>query len=125
MRASITLGILLLVGYGIFSGRKIILGPSLDVTITEYDSYILFEGNSHSAQTVSINDRSIPISLEGDFSESLLKVPGYSIITLEAIDRFGKVRHRTYHFYSPLERETLSYIQYDNKENTTESESSL
>ncbi len=123
-RSLLIVGLCVVLGYGLFTSRKLISGPRFKVTIEEKETYVTFEGVAQSAQRATVNGRILPLSPKGEFRETLLKQPGYSIITLVATDRFGKTTKKTYHFYSPLEKELIKETQYGNEENSDKEEGS-
>jgi len=51
---------------------------------------IKIEGVAKNARDFSINDREVAVSEDYDFSEKILLLPGYNIITLKGEDKFGK-----------------------------------
>jgi hypothetical protein len=67
-------------------------GVSLDARIEESHSSSLVEvkGRARGATYVTLNGREIFIDKEGLFNESLILLPGLSVVTLESKDKFGK-----------------------------------
>ncbi len=57
-------------------------------TITEKTLEVA--GTAKNAVLLALDDRAIPVSQNGGFSEKLVLSPGYNIISLKAEDRFGK-----------------------------------
>jgi len=98
----------LFVIYGVFEVAKVALGPSLSVTSpkdlsTVNDPFIRVSGEIKRAAYISVNDRQIFADEKGDFSESLLLLPGYNIIEIVVKDRFDKeVSQRISIYYAPL-----------------------
>ncbi|MBX9906669.1 hypothetical protein K2X96_02095 [Patescibacteria group bacterium] len=90
------------VAYGIFQARHLIEGPV--ITLTEEPAYaqpdaaIEIKGNAQNIISISINDRQIFTDDSGNFTETLVLPKGYTIMTLTAEDRYGRVRtvERTY-----------------------------
>ncbi len=84
----------LFIGYGVFEARKIIQGPQIILdsplngsTITE--PLVTLSGNTKNVKTLSINGRILYIDEKGAWQEQLMLPPGYNIIRLEGVDRFG------------------------------------
>ncbi len=53
-------------------------------------------GNAKNAVFVSLNGREIFIDKNGDFSETVALLPGLSVVTLEAEDKFGKAMEKKF-----------------------------
>lgn len=63
-------------------------------------SLITLSGNAEKAIRFSVDGREVLLDNQGNFSLPLLLSPGYSIILLEAEDRFGRVKNKTLHVFS-------------------------
>ncbi len=81
--------------YAIYQTHDILLGPRLFIqdvqngkTYTE--PLITIEGEAKNISHLFLNDRQIFTNEQGQFQEKLLLIPGYSIIKLEAKDKFGR-----------------------------------
>ena len=48
-------------------------------------------GNAKNAKNLTLNGREISINKEGNFNEKIALLPGYNIIEIKAIDKFGHV----------------------------------
>lgn len=90
--------ILLAVGwYGFYQAHDLIYGPSLQVEqpvdglVVEEQGTILVRGRASRAKKLTLNGREISISPQGEFIERLPLAGRYTIITLEATDRFSQV----------------------------------
>lgn len=98
----------LFVVYGGFEVAKVALGPSLSIFSpknldTVNDPLIVVSGNVKRAAFISIDDRQIFADEKGDFSESLLLLAGYNIITIKVKDRFGKETSKQMSiYYAPI-----------------------
>jgi len=57
---------------------------------------IWVHGNAKDATYISLNGREIYIDKKGNFSEAVDLIPGLSVITLKARDRFGKVTEKKF-----------------------------
>lgn len=94
--------ILLLVvsAYAFIETRKMISGPSIEVsyppngeTITE--SPVSISGIAQNVSALSLNDRPVYVDGEGRFSEAVALLPGYNILSFKGEDRFGKKTETT------------------------------
>ncbi len=82
--------------YVLFQARHIIEGPQ----ITLFDApqgaidgaTTTVRGRVENIVAVSLNDRQIYTDDNGYFTETLVLPPGYTIMTLTAHDRYGRVR---------------------------------
>lgn len=102
----ILLGILIL-GYSIFQAQKIWNGPKITVLspingATYTTGLIEVKGVAKNVSTLTLNDRPLYTDRQGTFSDTLLLLPGYNILKLEAEDKFGS--------------ETVEYIEIIYKE---------
>lgn len=102
--------------YGIFQAHDILRGVPLRVVGIEsgreyIESVLPISGNALRATKIAINGRDIYIDKKGNFKESLLLPAGYSIVTIETKDKFGKSAVDTYQVYrkgsEQLAQETL------------------
>lgn len=87
--------VILILGYGLFQARNLILGPEITVlTPTNGENLsnplIIVSGSATNITLISLNDRQIFVDKQGNFSEKLLVPPGYTIIKLAAQDKFGR-----------------------------------
>lgn len=62
----------------------------VDLLADKDSSLVEVSGNAKNATYVSLNGREIFIDKEGNFKEHLALLPGFSLLTLEAQDKFGK-----------------------------------
>jgi hypothetical protein len=96
MRGLIVAGVLLILGgYSLFEARGIIIGPTIEITEPKNgeslnESLTTIEGRAKHVSFISMNDHPITVDESGDFSEKLLLSPGYNIIKLKVVDRFGR-----------------------------------
>lgn len=104
-KSKLKIGILVLLfvgiaSYALYRTRALIAGVHLEIHgVTNYESrtdpLVTISGNARRATQLLINGRTIYITKEGDFSEKLLLIPGYNIIEVEAVDKFGKRKEQT------------------------------
>ena len=87
--------ILAIVGYGLYQARNLIKGPEISVSSpingsSFADPLVTIAGTAANIAYISLNDRQIFIDGQGHFSEKLLLPDGYTIMKLEARDKFGR-----------------------------------
>jgi len=80
---------------GVFSYEKMSFiwnGVKIQATIEQKsDSPLaIIRGKAPNANYISLNGREIFIDKQGNFTEVISMLPGYSVVTLEATDKFGK-----------------------------------
>ena len=93
-----TIGIGLFVVIGIYTVMKmkdVIWGVQVTIrgvidgeTVTE--PKITLEGNARNIEVLTINDRVVGVSEDGEFRDSLILSPGYNIVSIKGDDKFGK-----------------------------------
>lgn len=74
---------------GYIVGPKIIIYTPAPYTIINDDTFII-QGNVKNAKNIYINGREINITENGDFAERLITKAPYTLITIEAVDRYEK-----------------------------------
>lgn len=86
---------LIIIAYSLWAFWGYIEGPRLHITFPP-ESYsttsplITVIGKAEKAHFISLNDRPIHIDEQGNWSETLLLQPGYTIIKAFVRDRFGR-----------------------------------
>lgn len=100
----IIFSVLLLVSYGIFNARSLIVGPTIEIfspaTETEtMENIIIIRGKAENISFISMNEKPIFVNKEGLFEEKLLLSPGSNIIEIKAKDRFKKEISKTIKIY--------------------------
>lgn len=89
----IIFSVFLLVSYGIFNARNLIIGPVIEIFSpakdmeTEENTFTV-KGRVKNMTFLSMNEKPIFVDTEGLFEEKLLLSPGSNIIEIEARDRF-------------------------------------
>lgn len=101
--------VLLFVFIGIFVYAKmnfIWRGVQLDAILERTDNpkIVTIKGNAEKAVHLTINGREIFIDKEGNFTEVVSPLPGYSVITLFAKDKFGKTAEKKFELYTNEEK---------------------
>lgn len=84
-----------------FKTRDIIFGARLDVfNITDgqvvTDPYLEVKGQIKNAASIELDGHPVIPNHEGAFSEGIVLSPGYNIITIKTIDKFGNHIERKY-----------------------------
>jgi len=87
--------IILFLVIGIFGYEKMSFlfnGVKIEASIEKNSdsSLATIKGVASKATYISINGREIFITKSGDFSESVVLLPGFSVVTINARDKFGK-----------------------------------
>lgn len=106
--------------YGVFFGLIVVFayynmsflrkGIELEASLikaTDSPLYIV-EGKAPRAKHLKLNGREIFIDREGNFREVLIPLAGYSIISLYAEDRYGKITEKEFEIYIEKESPILS-----------------
>ena len=91
----VALVVVSIIGYGIIKSWNLIEGPSIDIWAPEngatiYKPLLNIEGEAHNVAFLTLNGKQIFVDETGYLKEQLLLPPGYSILTFEAKDRFGR-----------------------------------
>lgn len=95
-------GFVCVAAYVIFQARFLIIGPQLRLTNEPEQlvnhRQITLAGSAANISRLWLNDRPIFTDGQGNFSEALVLENGYTITTLRAEDRYGRVTtiKRTY-----------------------------
>lgn len=83
--------------YAVWQGRLLIAGPEVSVTeaprTVQSDRIVFIEGTALNATALFLNGRPIMIDQNGSFSEGVVLENGYSVISLDARDRYGRRVH--------------------------------
>lgn len=77
-------------GFAFMKMQFIFKGVQIEANINRDNSSIAeIKGNAKNATHISLNGREIFIDKEGFFTEPIALLPGFSVTTLEAQDKFG------------------------------------
>ncbi len=100
--------VLLFVFIGIFVYAKmnfIWRGVRISAVLERADSskIVTVKGNAEKAVHLTINGREIFIDKKGNFTEAVSPLPGYSVITIFAKDKFGKTAEKKFELYTAKE----------------------
>ena len=92
--ASIFLLASLIVFYVQFQARNLIQGPALTITNTldpiQHERHITLNGTAHNVVKLTLNGKEIHTDEDGAFSHTLVLENSYTIMSLNAQDRFGR-----------------------------------
>ncbi len=93
------LGVIVFIGYILFQARFILEGPQVALldknSTTTNNRIVILEGTAHNIVRMSLNGRQIYTDTSGNFKEAIVLENGYTIATLRAEDRYGRVRDIT------------------------------
>lgn len=93
--AAVIVGLIVLIGYVMFQARFLLIGPQI-VLIEELDQHhnsrtVTLTGQTYNISHLWLNNRSIYTDANGRFEEALVLENGYTIATLQAEDRYGRI----------------------------------
>lgn len=99
--SSITSCAMLFIIIGVFAWEKmsfLVVGVQIEARI-ERDantSITKVVGKAPNATYISLNGREIFIDKDGSFNETIALIPGFSVVTIDATDKFGKNREKKF-----------------------------
>lgn len=82
--------------YSLYEARNLLKGPNLVISVPEKNyistknSVLDIRGNAKNILSLTVNNRPILITPEGDWSDKLLLLSGYNRIAITAKDKFGR-----------------------------------
>ena len=82
--------------YSLFEAKNLLEGPNLNIIspdknyVTTASSIFNIVGNAKNIFSLTVNNRPILITPQGDFYDKLLLLPGYNRISIMAKDKFGR-----------------------------------
>jgi hypothetical protein len=86
----------------VFQARFVIEGPQIlmtsDSPIAHTDRIVTLEGKARNIVRMTLNGRQIYTDMYGNFKEAVVLENGYTIATLEAQDRYGRITTVTKQF---------------------------
>ena len=101
----------LFVIYTLFQARFLIAGPQIALAtqdIVSNERLVSIDGSAENIVRMTLNGRQIFTDADGNFSEALVLENGYTIATLEALDRYGRITRQTQTFvYVPNDTEVV------------------
>jgi hypothetical protein len=94
-RLIIVIAAIAIIGYGLFEARKLIEGPTVVIESPTNGSAtsstaVIISGEAENISFLTINDAPAYTDEQGHFSELLSLSPGFTVLTVAAIDRFGR-----------------------------------
>lgn len=99
----IIFSVLLLISYGIFNARNLIIGPTIEIfnPVTEEtkENILIIKGRTKNIALLSLNEKPIFVDKQGLFEEKLLLSPGSNTIEIKAKDRFKQEVLKTIKIY--------------------------
>jgi hypothetical protein len=103
-RFLIILSVILLVSYGLFNARNMIIGPTIEIFSPTKDmetaeNTIDIKGKAENITFISLNEKPIFVDMDGLFEEKLLLSPGSNIIEIKARDRFKNETEKIINIY--------------------------
>lgn len=99
-RIGIAIGILVILGYGVFALHGIVWGPRI-ILNAELNGFatttplVVVSGRAIRTTALLLNGATTSLNLAGDFNEPLLLSSGYNIITLEGFGKYGRSTKET------------------------------
>ncbi len=80
--------------YTYFQARNLIHGPSITLSeefpVVQTERSLNLNGNVRNVVVLRLNGREIHTDERGNFTETLVLQNGYTVMTLEAVDRYGR-----------------------------------
>src|SRR3989344_2906968 len=98
---SLFLFFVFIVIFAVFGAHDLIFGVKIkNVNLVDgttfTDSVLKVTGNAKNDIKLTLNDREISINQAGDFDETIVLLPGYNIINIRALDKFGYSDEKNY-----------------------------
>ena len=93
--AVIILVVVAVAGYGLFEARKLLEGPIITIESPQdgsatSSSGVLIAGVAQNISFLTINDKASYTDEEGHFADLLSLPSGFTVLTVAAVDRFGR-----------------------------------
>ena len=88
---------IVIVLYGLYEAQGLLFGPKIQVsteTTIVHDPYVKIEGRAERIVALSMNNKQIPVTESGEFSEPFLLARGENRIALVAKDTYGRTTSR-------------------------------
>ncbi len=96
-RIGLVLFFIIIIAYGIYEGKGLLLGPSINISsqvTISHDPFVRIEGKADHIASLSMNGKDIPVTEGGNFNEPFLLARGDNRINLEAKDKYGHATSR-------------------------------
>lgn len=96
----ITFVTIFIVSYAVYRSKNFIEGPVITITsptngATVGPDSVTIEGVIKNATAITLNGGKIFLDENGNFKQKILVAPGYTIITLQAEDRYKRATKKT------------------------------
>lgn len=100
MVATSSVGIGIVILYSIFVALPFFRGPFITVNEPSYtdNGTLYLSGMTERVSKLSVNELEIPISDTGTFAVERAYARGYTVVVIQASDRFGRSRTETHTF---------------------------
>jgi hypothetical protein len=101
---SISLIVVIVLGYGIWQSRDLLFGISTSITgisdgLSTNNPLLDFGGNAYHANALVINGRTVPLTGNGSWNDTIALLPGYNTIDIQITDRFKRTTEKIYRVY--------------------------
>ncbi len=125
----IVLIILGFAGYVLWQSRLLLGGPTLELLkeppYQNTTPTVTVEGIARNIVEITINDLPILTDEQGYFTQDVVLTPGYTIVSIEAKDRYGRTARLERPFlYTPDNTTNLNTTTYGNKKDSKENNQS-
>ncbi|MCX6755662.1 MAG: hypothetical protein NT068_03980 [Candidatus Nomurabacteria bacterium] len=99
--SSLSLLFLIIIIFAFFRSKDLVFGVKIkNVNIVDGSkmtgSILPIIGNAKNAVEVTIDGREISVDQNGNFNETIALLPGYNIIDIKAVDKFGHKDEKIY-----------------------------
>ena len=99
--SSLSILFLIIIIFAFFRSKDLIFGVKIkNVNIVDgakvENNIVNITGNAKNATQVILDGREISVDQKGDFSETIALLPGYNIIEIKAVDKFGHSDDKIY-----------------------------
>lgn len=90
----VLVGALAILGYVVFQARFLIEGPLVSLmpepAIVQHERQVTIEGIAKNITAITLNGRPIVTNEVGEFKEPVVLENGYTVVRIDARDRFGR-----------------------------------
>jgi hypothetical protein len=95
---------LIVFGYGIWISRDLLFGITNKISgisdgMTTKNGILEFSGVAKHANNLTIDGRTVPLSDDGTWTNTLALLPGYNTIQIQVTDRFKRIKTKEYKVY--------------------------
>lgn len=94
----------LILAYALFRSRDLLFGIRLTTAgitdgMTATVPILDFSGVARHANGITVDGKTVALSEDGSWHDSLALLDGYNIVTVSATDKFGRTTTRSYRVY--------------------------